>query len=366
MTEIIIHFQPENFRQKLIRWFHTHCRDLPWRGANHWYPVFLSEMLLQQTQVEQALPYYQKFISRYPSVYDLAQADEQEVLTLWAGLGYYARARNMLKAARQIVSSFHGLFPENYKDALSLPGIGPYTAAAVLSIAYRKPLPVVDGNVLRVITRIFAVDSDIRQARTQNRIRELLQKLIDRNDPGNFNEGLMELGALVCTPQNPRCTFCPVEEFCQAKNQGLTAALPFKSKPPAKKRRYHYVLVIKNRDRYLLTRRGDAGLLAAMWEFPILEVQHLNHSEKEIIARAEKMLGTGLQLVMRQKKFKHIYSHIRLEYVPVLLALTDPAAETSLNAPFVWSKTSEFKRYALHRAHQKLFSHPDTKDWFNN
>ena len=360
------HFSPELFNRELLRWFKATARALPWRATNHWYPVFLSEILLQQTQVEQALPYYRKLIDRYPTVYDLAQADEQELLTLWAGLGYYARARHLLKAAGEIVARFHGQFPSDLKEALSLPGIGPYTAAAILSIAFGQPLPVVDGNVLRVVTRLFALRDDIRQTVTKNKVRGLLQEIIDDKAPGVFNEALMELGALVCTPQNPDCQSCPVAGFCLAKERGLTGEIPFKSPPRERRRAAHFVLVVRFRAKFLLVRRERPGLLSGMWEFPVLETRRLIHSNQKIKQHVQALTGAAVSKLTFGPELQHIYSHIHLRYQPVLAELEQAPRATLTDQKAVWCRAEEFERYAIHRAHHKVLEHEETAAWFSS
>jgi len=279
MSVLVPSIDVRRFAQRLLHWFRQNRRPLPWRQQRHWYGTLLSEILLQQTQVQQGLPYYLKFMERFPDIESLAQATEDEVLQLWAGLGYYSRARNLLKCARQLVAQHNSRFPETLQEALSLPGIGPYTAAAVLSISYNLPYAAVDGNVLRVAARLFQIETDTRLAATQNHIRHIVTQLIPQEQPGAFNEALMELGALVCLPANPQCPACPVKEFCLAARNGRTADLPYRSKAPAKKQRRQYVLVLEHKRQFLVARRPASGLLASMWEFPSITVKPLNGKE---------------------------------------------------------------------------------------
>ena len=223
-------------QKRLLNWFKKNKRGLPWRKEPNWYKTFLSEIILQQTTVAQGLPYFQKFLKKYPDIGSLAQANEQDVLHLWAGLGYYSRARNMLKTAKIISNNYAGHFPQDYKTALSLPGIGPYSASAILSIAFNLPYPVVDGNVIRVISRLFAIKNDTRDPITLKSIKEYAHRLLDKKEPGSFNEAMMELGTMVCNLKLPQCQSCPLNNFCTAYQKDLTKIIPYKSKPAKKKK----------------------------------------------------------------------------------------------------------------------------------
>src|SRR5271169_1659919 len=218
------------FRKQLLGWFRQFQRDLPWRRTSDPYRIWLSEIMLQQTRVAAAIPYYERFLERFPDVRTLAEAPEEEVLRLWAGLGYYSRARNLQKAARQIVQKHNGVFPDAPEETLELPGIGNYTAAAILSIAYGEKRAVLDGNVARVIARLEAVRGDLRGPKKWKKLQKTADTLLAANAPGDWNQAMMELGATICTPRSPQCLLCPVSEFCQARKQGLTDLIPEKRK----------------------------------------------------------------------------------------------------------------------------------------
>ncbi len=350
------------FVQRLLRWFDSNRRPLPWRQQRNWYTTLISEILLQQTQVSQGLPYYYKFIERFPDIGSLAQAEEEEVLQLWAGLGYYARARNLLKCARQLVTRYGGQFPETLPEALALPGIGLYTAAAMLSISHNLPYAAVDGNVLRVVSRLFEIGNDTRLSSTKKQIEQIVTQLISREHPGTFNEALMELGALVCTPNNPQCSVCPLKEFCGAQHKGRTAELPYRSKAPAKKKRRQYVLVLKNEDRFLIARRPASGLLASMWEFPTVTVDRLRDGEQTIQAA----LPANMALLKTGRPLRHIYSHIQMDYLPLLIAIHDSALKLSGHEEYRWLQAERINAFALHRAHQKIMEAEPTRRWFNS
>ncbi len=218
------------FRRQLLGWFLQYRRDLPWRRSKDPYRVWLSEIMLQQTRVAAVIPYYERFLERFPDVQALATAPQEEVLRLWSGLGYYSRARNLQSAAQEIVAKHGGVFPRDEKDALALPGIGRYTAAAILSIAYGAELAVLDGNVARVLARIFAVRGDVRDAKRWRALQRSADTLLDAKSPGDWNQAMMELGATLCAPRSPQCLLCPVTQFCQARKLGIADSLPARRK----------------------------------------------------------------------------------------------------------------------------------------
>jgi A/G-specific adenine glycosylase len=221
------------FRKQLLAWFHQFQRDLPWRRTKDPYRIWLSEIMLQQTRVAAAIPYYERFVQHFPDVHALAAAPEDEVLRLWSGLGYYSRARNLQKAAQQIMTKHGGQFPARLEDALALPGIGNYTAAAILSIAYGKKLAVLDGNVARVLARLGAIRGDIREPRRWQQLQKTADGLLEPKSPGDWNQAMMELGATLCTPKSPQCLLCPVAQFCDGRKLGIAESLPEKRKKRA-------------------------------------------------------------------------------------------------------------------------------------
>jgi A/G-specific adenine glycosylase len=221
------------FRKQLLGWFRQFQRDLPWRRTGDPYLIWLSEIMLQQTRVAAAIPYYQRFLQRFPDVYALAAAPQEEVLRLWSGLGYYGRARNLQKAAQLIVAKHAGQFPTRLEDALALPGIGNYTAAAILSIAFGEKQAVLDGNVARVLARLGAIRGDLRESRRWQELQKTADRLLERKSPGDWNQAMMELGATLCTPKLPRCLLCPVAQFCEGRRLGITEFLPEKQKKRA-------------------------------------------------------------------------------------------------------------------------------------
>jgi A/G-specific adenine glycosylase len=262
------------FRRGLLSWFRRNRRDLPWRRARHPYRVWLSEIMLQQTRVAAVIPYYRRFLRRFPTLRHLARARTASVLRAWAGLGYYSRARNLHRAAREMVALHGGQFPREHDAALRLPGIGPYTAAAILSIAYRAPLAALDGNVARVLARLGAIRGDLRRPQAWRRLEAAAGALLARDAPGDWNEAMMELGATLCTPVAPRCQDCPVAHWCRARALGIADQLP------AARRKISPVnmtvaaaVLLDPRGRTLLVRRpnGDGAVFARLWQFPAVE-----------------------------------------------------------------------------------------------
>jgi A/G-specific adenine glycosylase len=254
-------------KRLLLEWYRKGHRDLPWRRSSDPYRIWVSEIMLQQTRAQAVIPYYERFLARFPSVEALAEAHEEQVLALWAGLGYYSRARNLHRAARRIAES--GGFPRDYDAIRELPGIGDYTAAAVASIAFQLPHAVVDGNVLRVVARVENDAADIGSPATRERFRAIVQSWLDRNRPGEFNQALMELGATVCLPKRPQCLLCPLAEVCRAREAGTAAQLPVKLGKQEPVAIEAVLLLLRNRGRVLLQQRhASERRMAGFWELP--------------------------------------------------------------------------------------------------
>lgn len=261
--------------QKLLDWYWQNARELPWRqGAGHPYETWVSEIMLQQTQVQTVIPYYKRFMEWFPTVRDLAKAPEEKLLKAWEGLGYYSRVRNMQVAAQCIVDDYDGRFPMTAKELQQLKGIGPYTAGAIASIAFNQVVPAVDGNVLRVYARLFAIADDIRKPKTVKQITECVEETMSKTHPGDFNQALMDLGSLYCTAKNWNCSSCPLKEECQAYQMKTVENYPYKSKAVKPKDHYYLALAVQNRStqKYYIEQRPSTGLLANLWQFPLIEV----------------------------------------------------------------------------------------------
>ncbi len=279
----------KTFRSQMLAWFRSQRRELPWRASRDAYRIWIAEVMLQQTRIAAVIPYYERFLARFPDFEALAGAPQQDVLKLWSGLGYYSRARNLHAAAKQIIEDFRGQFPRDWEDALELPGIGAYTAAAVLSIAYDAPLAVLDGNVARVLARLHALRGELRAPKIWKALGDTAQHLLAEEAASDWNQALMELGEVICTPQNPRCLICPVAKSCRALAEGLTAEIP----EPRKKRapvnvKIAAAILLDGKRRTLLVKdpgAHDDVLFSRMWQFPAIEVK----------ANAERELGEYLK-----------------------------------------------------------------------
>ena len=262
------------FSNSLIQWYLNNKRDLPWRNTQNPYLIWLSEIMLQQTRVAQGLPYYLAFTNAFPTVFDLANASEEQVLKLWQGLGYYSRARNLHKTAQYVASELKGEFPDNNKDLLKLKGIGDYTAAAISSFSYNEAVPVVDGNVFRVLSRYFDIETDISLATAKKEFAALAFELMPKNDPANFNQAIMEFGALQCVPKNPNCDICVFNSSCAALQKKKVHLLPFKSKKIKVSYRFFNYLVFEDEDlNTIIQKRDQKGIWHNLYEFPLIETE---------------------------------------------------------------------------------------------
>ena len=263
-----------SFSNLLIKWYLQNKRDLPWRNTSNPYPIWLSEIMLQQTRVAQGMPYFLSFTTAFPTVFDLAKADEEQVLKLWQGLGYYSRARNLHKTAQYIATELNGIFPDNYTELLQLKGIGEYTAAAIASFAYNEVVPVVDGNVFRVLSRYFDIETDIAQASAKKEFAALAFELIPKDNPAIFNQAIMEFGALQCVPKSPNCSICVFNESCAALQKKKVDQLPVKSKKVKVRNRYfNYIVASDENDNTIIQKRTAKGIWHNLYEFPLLETE---------------------------------------------------------------------------------------------
>ncbi|MDT0677775.1 A/G-specific adenine glycosylase [Autumnicola musiva] len=310
-----------NFTKLLINWYLKNKRNLPWRETREPYPIWLSEIMLQQTRVEQGVPYYYRFIEAFPTVFHLAEASQQEVLKLWQGLGYYSRARNLHETARYVAGELDGNFPEDYKGLIKLKGIGDYTASAIASICYNEPVAVVDGNVYRVLARYFVIDTPINTPAGVKEFKALASELLDIKNPSVFNQAMMEFGALQCRPKNPLCESCPLNDGCLALKQKKISELPIKLKKGKIKKRYFNYLVFQTKENAtLLNQRTGKGIWNGLYEFPLIETERQLTAE-EFLSREEVGAAVGevkhVQLynekpVVHKLSHQHIYARFWL------------------------------------------------------
>ena len=309
----------DEFRAALLSWYHREKRDLPWRKTSNPYYIWVSEVMLQQTRVDTVIPYYERFIENFPTMESLAEAEESKLLKMWEGLGYYSRVRNLQAGVKEVVADYGGVVPANRKEISTLKGVGPYTAGAVLSIAYNIPEHAVDGNVMRVISRLLLIEEDIAIPRTKKIFETVVMDLIDEDDPSSFNQGLMELGATICTPR-PKCLLCPVREFCSAYFEGRQEELPVKTKKTKMKIVPVASVAIRNeKGEWLLRQRPAKGLLANLWEFPMIELK----SGERTAIQLQKQLNVEPDDLDELLSFKHIFSHLTWEMQSFKTEMTD-------------------------------------------
>lgn len=293
--------------EPVVAWYRKHRRDLPWREHPDAYRVWVSEIMLQQTRVEAVKPYYERFLEAFPDVAALAEAEEDKLLKMWEGLGYYNRVRNMQKAAQQVMTEHNGRFPQSYDEILKLSGIGHYTAGAISSFAYGIAKPAVDGNVLRVVSRLLASDADIMKASTRAQMERLIEEVIPIDAAADFNQGLIEIGAIVCVPNGePKCEICPVAHLCKAKAQNIQMELPVKTKAKARRIEKRTVLIFRDNETVAIRKRPVKGLLAGLYELPNVE-GHL--TRKEVIEYGKEIGLTPIR-VKKLASAKHIFSHV--------------------------------------------------------
>lgn len=295
----------------LLAWFRVNARDLPWRRHRNAYTAWLAEIMLQQTRVEQGLPYYERFLDAFPTVQDLASAPEDRVLKQWEGLGYYSRARNLHRAAQCIAFERDGAFPTTAADWMALPGIGRYTAGAIASMAFDEPVAVLDGNVIRVLARVFDIAECTDDAKTRDALWDIAESLVPKEEPGAFNESMMELGALVCLPRGPHCTECPLAKMCLAYAAGRPESRPIRRAAKAIPHRETVAVAIRKRGRYLIAKRPAKGLLGGLWEFPGGGVAQ-GESHAEALSRLLRD-SLGIEIVPGPPivRTNHTYSHFR-------------------------------------------------------
>lgn len=297
------------FSEKIVKWYQINKRHLPWRQMCDPYKIWLSEIILQQTRVNQGLPYYQRFVNTYPTIKELADASEQEVLRLWQGLGYYSRARNLHRCAKSIVSEHNAQFPTTYNELLKLPGIGDYTAAAIASLAYKEPVAVVDGNVFRVLSRIFGIDSAINSPEGKKIFTQQANELIDHQQPDLHNQAVMEFGAMFCTPKNPKCEACVFQKTCFAFANKLQHELPVKIKGKPGRKRYFYYVVLQKADSLLMRQRKEKDIWQGLFDFYLIE--KTKPVKTDLILQEEdfkKLVNNPVEVTI-SKNYKHILTH---------------------------------------------------------
>jgi A/G-specific adenine glycosylase len=358
MTEI------QSLRKLLIKWYSANQRDLPWRKTTDAYRIWVSEVMLQQTQVATVLPYYRRFLKRFTSLERLARADGQDVLKVWEGLGYYARARNLHRAAAIILNHHHGIIPDEWKDFRKLPGVGDYIAAAVLSIAFEKPYAVVDGNVKRVLARLLLEEAPVNKSTSIKIFKEAADRLLSPRDPGTFNQALMELGAMVCKPQQPLCSICPIQKLCLAYETDRVDEYPKKlKKSPTPQFNIAVGVVFKNNS-VLITRRKPEGLLGGLWEFPGGKIQDDEKAKDACIREIKEETNLSVGVDSHLGRIKHAYTHFKI--IMDVFCCSYLSGKVKLNGPVDhrWIKIEKLDDYPFPKANHKFF--PALKEHIGN
>lgn len=361
-----------SFRQKLLAWYDENKRDLPWRRSKNPYHIWVSEIMLQQTRVDTVIPYYERFLDWFPTVESLANAPEERLLKAWEGLGYYSRVRNMQTAAQQIMNEFEGKFPSTYEGISSLKGIGPYTAGAISSIAFNLPQPAVDGNVMRVLARLFEVNHDIGNPSNRKIFQAMMEVLIDPDRPGDFNQALMDLGSDIEAPVNPRPEESPVKEFSAAYQHGTMDRYPIKAPKKKPIPIYLKALVVQNsQGQFLLEKNESEKLLAGFWHFPLIEVDEFSDQTQDLdlfsqVAESILQLGPSPQESFEQdydlevdwqdlrfEEVKHVFSH-RKWHIQIIAGRVAESQEYA-DREVLWLRPEEFSNYPLAKPQQKIW-----------
>ncbi len=349
--------QSTKIQTLLLKWFRANARDLPWRKNRTPYAVWVSEIMLQQTQVATVIDYFNRFLKRFPTVEKLARAKQDSILKLWEGLGYYSRGRNLHKGAKLIVSDYNGQLPDTLDELQKIPGIGRYTAGAIASIAFNKPAPILDGNVIRVLCRLFRIKGNPKDTAVKNKLWELADMLVHTKHPGDFNEAMMELGAMVCTPSNPLCSSCPLMKTCEAFKHNEQESLPFKQKQA---RLPHYTIVVGvvyKDGKILIDKRKQNALLGGLWEFPGGKKRKDESFKAAVTREVKEETGIHIKVGKRQCIVKHTYSHFKITLHAYLCDYKSGTAKPLGCDAVKWVTPKELKRYAFPGANIKIIKH---------
>lgn len=347
-------FKSNEFEADLINWFYENKRDLPWRRDRNPYKIWVSEVMLQQTRVDTVIPYFEHFIEQFPTLEALAYADEQKVLKAWEGLGYYSRVRNLQEAVREVCTTYNGQIPNTREEITKLKGVGPYTAGAILSIAFNQKEPAVDGNVMRVMSRILLIEDDISKAKTRKIFEQALYEIMSDKDPSAFNQGLMELGALVCTPTSPGCLLCPVRNHCRAYEAGMETKLPIKKgKTKVTFKELAALILYNDHHEVLIEKRPEQGLLANLWQFPNHETKELENQKTELKQYMHETYGLQIEMKEKVQTVEHTFSHLKWN-ITVYEAQVLSGVVNKENTRWVNHETIE--DYPFPVSHQKIIA----------
>ena len=341
-------------RQQLVRWYHDHHRSLPWRDTKDPYRIWVSEVMLQQTQVKTAVPYYQRFLSVFPNLERLAEAELETVLKIWEGLGYYARARNLHRAAQLVAGQLGGRIPDTWEKFRQLPGVGDYIASAVLSIAFNQPYAAVDGNVKRVLARLLRVDEPVNQSRGLSMVKAAADTLLDRRNPSVFNQAMMDLGAIVCLPKRPNCDDCPLRGHCGAFHEGNIHEYPRRTRRKPSPTHRIAVAVIYREERILITRRPSDGLLGGLWEFPGGKIERGEDPASACLREIKEEVNLHVAIDSHLTQVKHAYTHFKV--IIEVYRCRYLSGKVKLRGPedYRWVTLDELPRFPFPKANLKF------------
>lgn len=343
---------PPSFAQHLLTWYAAHHRILPWRGLNDPYAIWISEIMLQQTQVETVKPYFARWLKRFPTVQALAQAPLQDVLTLWEGLGYYSRARNLHRAAHKVVREFNGQLPNSVEQLLTLPGIGRYTAGAIASIAFGVDAAVLDGNVKRVLARAFNYSGEVKSPAGEKELWALAESLLPHGQAGDYNQALMDLGATLCTPRNPTCLLCPVNSHCEALKLGVVAERPVVRARAAVPHHSLAVAVIRKQGRVLVVQRAADELLGGLWMFPTVRVEKKETPVTSLRRHLRAQFNLAVQIQTGTQTISHAYTHFKI--TATVYNCQWKSGQPKLNKRVKWATLSSLTSYPMGKVDRRI------------
>lgn len=350
LDERLRNFKQKAFQKDLIHWFNENKRKLPWRETKNPYYIWVSEVMLQQTKVDTVIHYYNNFIERYPTIFDLAEAPEQEVLKQWEGLGYYSRARNLHEAVKEVVARYDGVVPKDPKKLGDLKGIGPYTKGAIMSIAFDEPEPAVDGNVMRVLARVLLIDDNIMDQKTRRRFEKIVREIISMENPAAFNEALMELGALICIPRTPHCEECPIQSHCHAFAEDEVHNLPVRiSKKRQQSKHYITVCLFDEAGNVAIEQRPETGLLANMWQFPMFKKSAVK--EDPLVKLFTEKYNVSIEMDDKLGDITHVFSHLTWKLTVHRAKVKDLQ---NISTPLRFVSIAKLEKYPISVAHQKV------------
>ena len=343
----------------LLNWYKKEKRELPFRGISDPYKIWLSEVMLQQTKVNTAIPYYQRWLQNYPTLKSVAEAEQESLLKIWEGLGYYSRCRNFHKATKIILNKYNGVIPDNWDEFRAMPGVGDYTAAAVLSISFNKKFSVMDGNVKRVMARLLGLRRFTK--RNLKRIKNTLDKMIPDLNPCDFSQAMMELGARVCLPKNPKCVLCPMSNYCKGFSLGSPESYPY---PIKKKKIPHYTVVIGliwRNNKFYIQKRGNKGMLAGLWEFPGGKVKDGELIHEALIREIKEECAVRTKIIKKIGKIKHAYSHFSITFHGYHCAENGAPINECGNSK--WITPEEIRNFTFPKANHKIFAILNNQQW---